>query len=471
MKDLVPVILCGGSGTRLWPLSREIHPKPFVEMEKGRSLFRDTLERVLPLNGAEPVIVCNEEHRFFVAVALAELGLKAAIILEPAPRNTAPAVALAALALRSEGRDPLMLVLPSDHAIADAESFRLAVARAMPLARSGRIVTFGIVPTRPESGYGYIAKGEALGEDAYSVARFVEKPAQEQARELLRQGGHYWNSGIFLLSASVYLNELEKFAPKIYAASARAFAQVKRDGLFLRPAAAEFLASPADSLDYAVMEHTRNAALIPLAAEWSDLGSWESFYQAGSKDEQGNVCKGDVLAMDAKGCYLHAQSRLLCAIGLDDLIVLESSDAVLVLPRAKAEEVKRIVAQLKAAKRSECREPAVVPRPWGTYEGLARGARFQVKHIYVEPGAALSLQVHRHRAEHWVVVAGCAEVTTGSETRILSENQSTYIPQGTMHRLRNPGPHPLELIEIQSGDYLGEDDIERLDDQYGRLQA
>lgn len=500
---IVPVILCGGSGTRLWPLSREIWPKPFVELERGRSLFQETLERIHGLGCARPpVVVCNEAHRFHVSAALAACRREADIMLEPAPRNTAPAIALAALRLldgsgHTTGAavppqcDPLMLVLPSDHAMRDAEAFLAAVRRAAPLAATavptlaptlighhagddaaapaaaGRIVTFGIEPSRPEPGFGYIQTGEPL-EGGFAVARFVEKPDAAAARTMLATGGYLWNSGIFLMRASVYLAELARYAPEILNACRAAWAGHRRDGGFLRPDAKAFLASPENSIDYAVMERTALAAVTPLATDWNDLGSWEALYREGVPDSHGNVLRGDVLAEDVRNCYLHATQRLVAAVGLRDLIVVESDDAVLVLPRARAQEVKGIVARLRSAGREECRQHRLVHRPWGSYTVLALADRFQVKRIEVLPHASLSLQRHAHRAEHWVVVRGTAEVTRGDEVRLVTENQSTYIPIGTRHRLRNPGTEPLEIIEIQSGDYLGEDDIERFADDYGR---
>lgn len=468
MSAIVPVILCGGSGTRLWPLSRETYPKQFVELGDGRTLFKDTVRRVHgTATCLEPVVVCNESHRFYVTAELYECGVTGKILLEPAPRNTAPAIALAAFALREEQDDQLMLVLPSDHAIGDEEDFRAGVAQAALLAEQGRIVTFGVAPASPETGFGYIEQGEALG-GGYQVARFVEKPNMEKASAMLAQGGFLWNSGMFLLRASVYLAELEHFAPEIFAACRTAWEKRNEDGAFCRPEREAFLAAPANSIDYAVMEHTRLAAVVPLHTAWSDLGSWEAFYQAGPADAGGNVCAGDVLTEDAEGCYFNATHRLLAAIGVRDLVVVETQDAVLVAPRDKVQEVKKIVGRLQREGRPECKHHPLVYRPWGSYETLVLGGRFQVKRIIVNPGAELSLQMHHHRAEHWVVVSGTAEVTNGDVVRLFSENQSTYIPVGTKHRLKNPGVIPLVLIEIQSGAYLGEDDIVRFADVYGR---
>lgn len=469
MPDIVPVILCGGSGTRLWPLSREAYPKQFVDLGEGRTLFKDTVARAAAVApDAAPVIVCNEEHRFYVTAALYQCGVSGTVLLEPAPRNTAPAIALAALALTAAGADPCMLVLPSDHAIADANVFAAGVARAARLAAQGRIVTFGIAPTAPETGFGYIEQGAPLGEDGFAVARFAEKPDQATAAAMLAQGGYLWNSGMFLLRASVYLQELARCAPEMAAACRAAWEGHTNDGVFCRPDKDAFLAAPADSIDYAVMEHTTLAAVTPLATGWSDLGSWEAFYQAGAADAAGNVCAGDVLLEDAADCYCNATHRLLAVMGVRDLVVVETRDAVLVAPREQAQNVKKIVGRLQRAGRPECRQHPLVYRPWGSYETLALGGRFQVKRIVVNPGAELSLQMHHHRAEHWVVVSGTAEVTNGAEVRLYTENQSTYISVGTRHRLKNPGVIPLVLIEIQSGSYLGEDDIVRFADVYGR---
>lgn len=466
---ITPVILCGGSGSRLWPVSRETYPKPFVRMENGRTLFIDTLERADSVaNAANPVIVCNEAHRFYVLESLAQCRMEGRIILEPQGRNTAPAIALAAFCMLQADPDAIMLVMPSDHAIPDAASFCRAVEEASPVAAAGRIVTFGVAPERPECGYGYIQCGQPLADGCFEVKRFVEKPDQAAAVRMVDSGGYYWNSGIFLLAPAVYLEELRKYAPGIYESCLEAWQGREADMGFVRPDAKAFSASPADSIDYAVMEHTGLAAVFPLDVHWSDLGSWQAFYEAETGDENGNVIIGDVLAVDASNCYCHAQDRLLAAVGVKNLAIVETRDAVLVVAREKSQSVKQIVEHLRLARRNEYRDPPVVCRPWGSFESLATGARFQVKKIVVKPGGTLSLQLHHHRAEHWVVVKGTASVTVGEDTRFLTENQSVYIPVGIKHKLANPGIIPLEIIEIQSGSYLGEDDIVRFEDIYGR---
>lgn len=473
---LHPVILCGGSGTRLWPLSRELHPKQFVDLGNGRTLFKDTVRRAARLPGAEPpIVVCNEAHRFLVSASLFECEAGGKLLLEPVPRNTAPAIALAALAALDEAadgvEDPLLLVLPSDHLLDDEARFAEAVADAAELAKQGRLVTFGIAPTGPEPGFGYMEQGRPIGARGFEVARFVEKPSAARAKEMLGMGGYLWNSGMFLLRAALYLQELERFAPQMASACRRAWQARKLDGRFIRPGADAFAAAPANSIDYAVMEHTSLAAVRPLDASWSDLGSWEAFYRTGKRDAQGNVCAGDVLLEDVHGCYLHGTHRLVAALGIADLAVVETKDAVLVSPLERVQDIKKIVARLQQAGRTEAKVNSLVDRPWGQYESLISGPRFQVKRIVVNPGAMLSLQMHYHRAEHWVVVQGTAEVTNGESIRLFTENQSTYIPLGTMHRLRNPGTVPLIIIEIQSGSYLGEDDIVRAEDAYGRQET
>lgn len=472
---LRPVLLCGGSGTRLWPLSRSAYPKQFMDLG-GRTLFGDTVRRSLALPGAgAPLVLCNEEQRFLTAAALQAERAEARIILEPTARNTAPAIALAALAAVEEAggaEDPLLLVQPCDHAITPQEAFNTAVQQAVPCAAAGRLVTFGITPDRPETGYGYMQQGTPF-ETGFQVDRFVEKPAEDKARAMLEEGGYFWNSGIFLFRASVYLNELKRLAPAVHEACAAAWAGHVRRIDFTRVPEETFAAAPAISIDYAVMEHTPLTVMVPLTAQWSDLGSWEAFYTAAAKDAEGNAVVGDVICENTASCYLHSTRRLVAAFGLSDLAVVETGDAVLVAPRSETAHLKCLVDRLKKEQRPETDLHLQVHRPWGCYEVLAphtrrAEARFQVKRIEVKPGAALSLQLHHHRAEHWVVVSGTAEVTVGDKTFLLREDESTYIPLGTVHRLKNPGRIPLSIIEIQSGSYLGEDDIVRLEDTYGR---
>jgi len=472
MTRIVPVILSGGSGSRLWPLSREHYPKQLLALAGAQTMLQQTAMRVEGMqNVASPVLVCNEEHRFLVAEQLREIGkIPANIILEPVGRNTAPALTLAALDLTTHDPDAIMLVMPADHVISDLSGFRSAVEDAVHGAMDGFLVTFGIVPTRPETGYGYIRKDKPL--DGYPtlrrVASFVEKPDAVAAAGYLESGEYLWNSGMFVLRARVWLEELGKTRPDILRACEAAYAQGRQDGDFFRVDAEAFSDSPNDSIDYAVMEKTDRAAVVPLAAGWSDIGAWSAIWETGVRDEQGNVMQGDVLSHNTRDALLIAKHRLVTAVGLKDVIVVETPDAVLVAHKDSAQDVKEIVKHLKDQDRSESLMHRRVFRPWGSYEGIDSGERFQVKRLIVKPGAAISLQLHHHRAEHWVVVKGTAKVTCGDEVLLLAENQSTYIPVGMKHRLENPGSVPLEIIEVQSGGYLGEDDIVRFEDRYNR---
>ncbi|HEX7113230.1 MAG TPA: mannose-1-phosphate guanylyltransferase/mannose-6-phosphate isomerase [Mizugakiibacter sp.] len=471
MTEIVlPVLLSGGSGTRLWPLSREGHPKQFLALAAGHSMLQATWLRVCELAGGQaPLVVANEAHRFMAAEQLHEVGgAPSALILEPVGRNTAPAIAAAALAASAEGADPLLLVLPSDHAIRDEVRFRAAVRAALPAAREGALVTFGIVPTAPETGYGYIKA--AAGEGVRAVERFVEKPDRAAAQEYVASGAYFWNSGMFLFRASRYLAELGRFRPDILAAVRAAMAAARRDVDFLRLDKAAFEACPAESIDYAVMEHTDAARVLPIDVGWSDVGSWSALWEVAERDAQGNAHHGDVVALDCRDTYAWTERRLVGLIGLDGVVVVDTDDALLVARKDEVQKVKDVVAQLKRQGRGEVALHRKVYRPWGHYDSIDMAERFQVKRITVKPGASLSLQMHHHRAEHWVVVSGTARVTRGDDIFMLAENQSTYIPVGMKHRLENPGKVPLELIEVQSGGYLGEDDIVRFEDVYGREQ-
>jgi len=466
MSSIQPVILSGGSGPRLWPLSREAYPKQFLPLAGELTMLQATWQRVAPLAARGPLVIANEEHRFVAAEQLQQVGTEpAAIILEPVGRNTAPAIAVAALEATRDGADALLLVLPSDHVITDEAAFRNAVQAAASAAEAGKLVTFGIVPTGPETGYGYIKAAD--GQGVRAVERFVEKPDLETATGYVSSGQYYWNSGMFLFKASRYLQELERFQPEMLARSRQAWQQARRDADFTRLDKDAFTAVPSDSIDYAVMEKTADAVVIPLDAGWNDVGSWTALRDVSQQDGDGNAHQGDVIAIDCRNTYAYAQ-RLVAMVGLDDVIVVETDDAVLVGKADRMQEVKTVVAQLKAEGRSEATWHRKVYRPWGAYDSIDNGERFQVKRITVKPGGTLSLQMHHHRAEHWIVVSGTAEVTRGNEVILLSENQSTYIPLGVTHRLRNPGKLPLELIEVQSGRYLGEDDIVRFEDTYGR---
>jgi mannose-1-phosphate guanylyltransferase/mannose-6-phosphate isomerase len=468
MTELVPVILSGGSGTRLWPLSRESHPKQFLPLLGDRSLLQTTWLRLHGLAGmAAPIVVANEEHRFLVAEQLRQVdATPSALILEPVGRNTAPAIAVAALRAMADGSDPVLLVLPSDHVIADEAAFRAAVASVLPAALAGELVTFGIVPTAPETGYGYI--NAAAGEGVRSVLRFVEKPDADTAAAYVADGGYYWNSGMFAFRASRYLEELERSRPAMVAAAREALEKATRDADFTRLDREAFAASPSDSIDYAVMESTERASVLPIDVGWNDVGSWSALWSVVEQDGNGNAHRGDVIARDCRDTLAIGDKRLIALIGLQDIVVVDTDDAVLVAHKDRVQEVKEIVSALKRDKRPHATWHRKVYRPWGSYDGIDSGERFQVKRIVVKPGASLSLQMHHHRAEHWIVVKGTARVTCGEEVFLLAENQSTYIPLGSRHRLENPGKQPLELIEVQSGSYLGEDDIVRFEDVYGR---
>ena len=467
---LTPIILSGGAGTRLWPLSRELYPKQLLALTGERTLIQQTALRLEGLSAAAPVVVCNEAHRFLVAEQLRQIGIEpAAMVLEPLGRNTAPAIALAAQAALGAARadDPLLLVLPADHVIRDVPAFQKAVRAALGPAGAGKLVTFGIVPSAPETGYGYIQRGARQGA-AYAIARFVEKPDAGRAEQFVASGEYYWNSGMFLFRARRYLEELERFAPEMARVCAEAFAAARSDLDFTRIERERFEACPADSIDYAVMEKTDDAVVVPLDAGWSDIGSWAALHAACEADAHGNVARGDVICEDSEGCYLYAESRLVSAVGLRNHVVVETKDAVLVAPKDRVQDVKKLVHRLKEAGRYEHSLHREVFRPWGSYDSIESGPRFQVKCLKVKPGGVLSLQLHHHRAEHWVVVSGTARITRGDEVFLLEENQSTYIPIGVRHRIENPGKIALHIIEIQSGSYLGEDDIVRLEDQYGR---
>ena len=496
MTELVPVLLSGGSGTRLWPLSRETHPKQFQPLVGEKSLLQATWERLEGLDGlAAPIVVANEDHRFMVAEQLRRVGAApSAIVLEPVGRNTAPAIAVAALQARAGGADPLLLVLPSDHVIADEAGFRAAVLSACEAAGQGALVTFGIVPTGPETGYGYIKAaappvGAPSGANPFfdegkvkrfapegaptvmPVEAFVEKPDRATAETYVASGDYFWNSGMFLFRASAYLAELEKHAPAMVAAARESLEKAQRDVDFLRLDRAAFEACPADSIDYAVMEKTDKAAVLPINLGWNDVGSWKALWEIADQDPDGNAHHGDVIALDCRNTLAWGGRRLVSLLGLDDVIVVDTDDALLVAARDQVQQVKDIVARLKEEGRPQASIHRKVYRPWGSYDGIDSGERFQVKRIVVNPGAALSLQMHHHRAEHWIVVSGSARVTCDDRVFLLAENQSTYIPLGSKHRLENPGKVPLELIEVQSGSYLGEDDIVRFEDVYGRQQG
>lgn len=468
---LVPVLLSGGVGSRLWPVSRQLYPKQFLKLaDESLSLFQQTCQRAAMIcSGDDGVVVCNEEHRFIVAEQLRQLGTRyGSILLEPQGRNTAPAVALAAIA--SSQRDPqsLLLVLPADHVITDTAAFQAAVSAGIPHAESGHLVTFGIIPHEPETGYGYIRRGPRIDEHTFSVVHFAEKPDRSTAERYVQSGEYDWNSGTFLFRADTYLEELEKYAPDVLRCCQDAFVAAKPDLDFQRIDAKSFARCPSISVDYAVMEKTDKAAVISLECGWSDVGSWAALRDIDEADTAGNVHHGDVVTVDSRDCYLRAESRLLAVLGVSNLVVVETPDAVLVADGNSTQDVKQVVERLTASAREEVKSHRKVYRPWGSYESLVQAPRFQVKRIIVHPGQQLSLQMHHHRSEHWIVVHGTARVNCGDREFTLSEDESTYIPLGTRHRLTNPGVIPLELIEVQTGSYLGEDDIVRFQDVYGR---
>ncbi|WP_300460874.1 mannose-1-phosphate guanylyltransferase/mannose-6-phosphate isomerase [Desulfobacula sp.] len=472
---IIPVILAGGSGTRLWPLSRELYPKQLIDLYNDKTMLQNT---VLRLNGIKalgsPIVVCNEEHRFMTAEQLRQIDIDPhAIILEPVGRNTAPAIAVAALKAMENKTDPLLLVLPADHVIERVTDFHIAIQTGQEYAEKGNLITFGIIPESPETGYGYIKKGDVLKKDtgACRIATFVEKPDLLTARKYVESGSYCWNSGMFMFRASAIIKELETHAPEMMMMCKEVIAEGVQDLDFFRLGLEGFKRIPSDSIDYAVMEKTANGIVIPFAAGWNDLGSFDALWQTGKKDENQNVIKGDVLFHDVKDSYINSESSLIAAVGIEKFVIVETKDAILVSPRDRVQDVKKIVKQLKDLKREESVTHRKVYRPWGSYETVDIEPRFQVKRITVKPGAKLSLQKHYHRAEHWTVVSGAAMVTKGEESLLLKEDESTYIPLGTLHRLENPGKIPLELIEVQSGSYLGEDDIVRFDDVYGRKET
>jgi mannose-1-phosphate guanylyltransferase/mannose-6-phosphate isomerase len=469
MSKVIPVILSGGAGTRLWPLSREMYPKQLLSLTGKQTMLQDTARRLAAIAGAiPPIVVCNEAHRFTVAEQIHALDIQpSAILLEPSGRNTAPAVALAALKALKMDPNATLVVAPADHVIRDAGKFQQAAEVAVALAQHEKLITFGIVAHAPETGYGYIRRGEGAG-PAYPVAQFIEKPPLDLALQYVAGGDYYWNSGMFVFKASRYLAELNSLAPDILAACTAAFQAAKTDLDFVRIDKAEFIKCRSESIDYAVMEKTQDALVLPLDVGWSDVGSWSSLFDVLPADEEGNVLQGDVMVHDTHDCYVHSTSRLVAAVGMEDHIIVETKDAILVAPKDRVQDVKDLVAKIKKSGRTESALHREVFRPWGSYDSIDSGERFQVKRLSVKPGGVLSLQMHHHRAEHWVVVQGAARITRNDETFLLAENESTFIPVGATHRIENPGKVPLHIIEVQSGSYLGEDDIVRFEDNYGR---
>ena len=468
-----PVVLAGGTGSRLWPKSRAALPKQFLSLTSNNTMLQDTILRLPHDKMDPPLFICNEDHRFLAAEQLRVADIDYdSIILEPVGRNTAPAIALAALRAVQQGEDPVLLILAADHLIEDHKAFHIAVDKATELALQGKLVTFGIVPTEAHTGYGYIKSGESINELGYTVAEFVEKPNLQTAQQYLESGDYFWNSGMFMFKASVYLKELSLHAPNIFAACTDAMEKTDKDMSFIRVDAEAFSKCPDDSIDYAVMENTSDACMVPLDAGWNDVGSWTSLWEtAQNKDKNGNVVIGDAILNGVNNSYINSEQRLISVIGLDDVVVVETKDAVLVANKHKVQDIKNVVNQLKTEKRPEFEFHREVFRPWGSYDSIDNGKRYQVKRISVKPGEKLSVQMHHHRAEHWIVVSGTANVTIGEKTSLVTENESIYIPIGEIHALENPGKILLELIEVQSGSYLGEDDIVRYSDRYGRAEA
>jgi len=468
---ILPVIMAGGAGSRLWPLSRELYPKQFLTVTGEQSMLQQTLARLSGIEHQAPLLICNEEHRFIAAEQLRLVGFESSeIILEPVGRNTAPAIALAALQalkIAPNNEEPVLLILAADHLIENTASFHSSVERALPFAQDNQLVTFGIVPTAPETGYGYIKAGECYG-DAFSVQEFVEKPDLNVAKSYLASGDYYWNSGMFLFKVSRYIEELKKYRPDILSACEQAMEKTETDMDFIRVSKAEFEQCPSDSIDYAVMEKTSSARMVPMDAGWSDVGSWSALWDVSVKDTHQNVTKGDVKNFGSTNSYIYSESKFISTVGVDNLVIIETKDAVLVANKDKVQDVKKVVKYLKASGRTEHKVHREVFRPWGKYDSIDFGRRDQVKRITVKPGEKLSIQMHYHRSEHWVVVSGTAKVTNGDNTFFVTENESTYIPLGTIHALENPGKIPLEMIEVQTGGYLGEDDIVRFEDRYGR---
>jgi mannose-1-phosphate guanylyltransferase len=465
---ITPVIMAGGSGSRLWPLSRSLYPKQFLALTSEHTMLQETLQRLTSIDINAPLVICNEEHRFIVAEQLRILDKSSSIILEPVGRNTAPAIALAA-ELCVNDNDPLLLVLAADHVIQNTNAFTSAVNSAIPLAESGKLVTFGIVPTQAHTGYGYIKRGKSVSKsNGFNVKTFVEKPDLNTAENYLKSGEYYWNSGMFLIKASRYLQELEKYRPDISEACKKALANTTQDNDFVRLDAEEFSKCPDESVDYAVMENTTDAVVVPLDAGWNDIGAWSALWEVKKKDDNGNTTLGDIILQATTNSLIHGGERLIATVGLDNIVIVDTKDALLVASKDKVQDVKKIVEKLKADKRSEYQIHREVYRPWGKYDSIDNGERYQVKRITVKPGEKLSIQMHHHRAEHWIVVSGTASVTNGDRTFLVTENESTYIPIGIVHALENPGKVPLEMIEVQSGSYLGEDDIVRFEDRYGR---